>query len=183
VRRIGLFDEELVRNQDDEYNLRLLSQGGRILQVPEIRSRYFSRASLQSLWKQYFQYGYWKVRVMQKHPRRMRLRHFIPSAFVTVLGGLGALALWSAPARLLLGAVLIAYFVTALAASLVTANREDWRYLPLLPVIYLILHLSYGLGFLYGLVRFVRRWGDRRGQVPALQEQRIRVSRFPSSSD
>ena len=78
IEKCGLFDEELVRNQDDEYNYRLRELGGKILLSPDIKSKYYGRSSLKALWRQYFQYGYWKVRVMQKHPRQMRLRHFVP---------------------------------------------------------------------------------------------------------
>ena len=69
----GPFDEELVRNQDDEYNYRLLSMGKKLLLAADVRSRYYSRSSLRSLWRQYFQYGLYKVRVMQKHPRQILL--------------------------------------------------------------------------------------------------------------
>jgi succinoglycan biosynthesis protein ExoA len=48
LQRLGPFDEELVRNQDDEYNYRLLAQGGKILLSPDISSRYYSRSSLRS---------------------------------------------------------------------------------------------------------------------------------------
>ena len=85
VRRAGKFNEELVRNQDDEYNYRIRELGGRILLSPTIRSRYFSRSTLLSLWRQYFQYGYWKVRVLQLHPRQMRPRQFVPFIFVVSL--------------------------------------------------------------------------------------------------
>src|SRR5262249_7611345 len=80
--RVGLFDEELVRDQDDEFNYRLLERGGRIWLSPSIRSRYTTRSTPRRLWRQYFEYGYWKVRVMQKHPRQMRARQFVPCAFV-----------------------------------------------------------------------------------------------------
>ena len=89
MRRAGPFDEELVRNQDDEFNFRIRELGGRILMAADVRSRYESRGSLRSLARQYFQYGYWKVRVMQKHPRQMSARHFVPAAFVSALGRWG----------------------------------------------------------------------------------------------
>ena len=76
---MGLFDEELVRNQDDELNYRLRDLGGRVLLSPEIKSEYVVRSRPRALISQYFQYGYWKVRVMQKHPRQMRVSHFVPS--------------------------------------------------------------------------------------------------------
>jgi succinoglycan biosynthesis protein ExoA len=68
--KIGLFDEELVRDQDDEFNYRLREYGGKILLSPEIKSEYTVRSTPPALWKQYFQYGFWKVRVLQKHPFR-----------------------------------------------------------------------------------------------------------------
>jgi succinoglycan biosynthesis protein ExoA len=70
IKRAGAYDEELVRNQDDEYNYRIRGLGGVLLLAPDVRSRYYSRGTLRSLWRQYYQYGYWKVRVMQKHPRQ-----------------------------------------------------------------------------------------------------------------
>src|SRR4029453_11974231 len=65
--QIGFFDEEFIRNQDDEFNLRLTRMGGKLWQSPRIKSWYRPRNSLRSLFRQYMQYGYWKVRVIQKH--------------------------------------------------------------------------------------------------------------------
>jgi len=161
MERCGRLDEEMVRNQDDEYNYRLREQGGRILLAPDIRARYHSRASLRSLWKQYLHYGYWKVRVMQKHPRQMRLRHFVPGALVATLlaAALGALfSPWGWGALALVGG---GYLLANLAASFATARRAGWRYWPLLPPVFATLHFSYGLGFLAGLVRFAGRWREQ----------------------
>ncbi len=80
--QVGLFDEELVRDQDDEFNYRLRAAGGKLLQHPKIRSEYSVRSSPARLWSQYFQYGFWKVRVLQKHPLQMSPRQFVPPAFV-----------------------------------------------------------------------------------------------------
>ena len=81
--KVGGFDEELVRNQDDEFNYRLRASGGKILLSPTINSRYYNRSTVRSLWRQYYQYGYWKVRVLQKHPMQMSraslFRPFLPS--------------------------------------------------------------------------------------------------------
>ena len=71
----GPFDEDLVRNQDDEYNYRLRKLGARILLASDVRSDYYSRTSLRSLWRQYYQYGFYKVRVMQKHVLQMQGLH------------------------------------------------------------------------------------------------------------
>ncbi len=72
--RIGLFDEDLVRNQDDELNLRLIKHGGRILLSPRIVCKYFARESLAKLWRMYYQYGYFKPLVVRKIGGVMTLR-------------------------------------------------------------------------------------------------------------
>jgi succinoglycan biosynthesis protein ExoA len=158
--RVGPFDEELVRNQDDEYNFRVRRAGGRLLLAPDIRSRYFSRASLGSLWRQYLQYGYWKVRVMQKHPRQMRARHFVPGALVAGVGLAWLLLAAGRSGVWLPAAVSGAYALANLACSLAAARR-DRRTLWVLPGAFAAMHFAYGLGFLWGMLRFVGRWGDR----------------------
>ena len=163
--RIGLFDEELVRNQDDEFNYRLRSRGEKILLSPRIQSRYYNRSTLQSLWRQYLQYGYWKVRVMQKHPQQMQPRHFVPPLFVFSLVAFLLMALFFPFAKWALLLVGGAYVIANLAASLiVVARKGGWRYLPLLPLTFAILHVAYGSGFLMGLVKFWNRWRDRELQ-------------------
>jgi succinoglycan biosynthesis protein ExoA len=156
--RVGLFDEEQIRNQDDEFNYRLRQNGGRILLCPEIRSTYEPRRTAKSLWRQYFEYGYWKVRVLQKHPRQMQSRQFVPPAFVGALIGSAVAAPFGRFGRITLATVGGGYVAANLAASIWAARRQGWRHLPVLPVVFGILHLSYGTGFLFGLGRFIRRW-------------------------
>jgi len=165
---MGMFDEELVRNQDDEFSYRLRANGGRILLSPSIRSTYYSRGTLAGLWRQYFQYGFWKVRILQKHPRQMQVRQFVPPTFIAALLCSVLLVPVTRLGLLLLALIAGSYVVASLAFSIQTAARQGWQHLFLLPVVYAILHVSYGLGFLAGLVRFWNRWGDHRGRVPAL---------------
>jgi succinoglycan biosynthesis protein ExoA len=165
IKRAGLYDEELVRNQDDEYNYRIRGLGGKILLADDVRSTYFTRSSLRGLWRQYFQYGYWKVRVLQKHPRQMSMRQFVPPLFVLAL--VGSALLTPSPAfRLFSIIVPLLYLMTNIVASIWTSSKQDFQYLGWLPFIFLILHLSYGLGFLMGLIRFWNRWDDKAGKVP-----------------
>jgi succinoglycan biosynthesis protein ExoA len=161
----GLFDEELVRDQDDEFNYRLRAAGGKILLSPAIKSEYTVRSSPRALWGQYFQYGYWKVRVLQKHSRQMSLRQFVPPVFVLALF-LSALLAFSPTLFQLSVVIPFVYVMANMGASLVTASKQGWRSLFLLPIIFAILHLSYGLGFLAGLVKFWNRWGDKTGKMP-----------------
>jgi succinoglycan biosynthesis protein ExoA len=159
LERAGSFDEELVRNQDDEYNYRLRKLGARILLAADVRCRYYSRGSLRALYRQYFQYGYWKVRVMQKHPRQMRPRQFIPAVFVGALLVSLLLGLLFSAGKWLFLLVAGSYLLANLAASVLTA-RKDFAALPILPLTFAILHLSYGFGFLKGLIKFRSRWSN-----------------------
>lgn len=156
--RIGAFDEQLVRNQDDEFNYRLRASGGRILLSPAIKSVYFNRSSFQTLWKQYYQYGLYKVRVLQKHPRQMQSRQFVPAGLVGVVIGGGLLSLFSKPMRLLWSLSLAAYGAANVLASLLTMRRYGQQYFKYLPLVFATLHFSYGLGFWHGLVKFRKSW-------------------------
>jgi glycosyltransferase involved in cell wall biosynthesis len=169
IKRAGFYDEELTRNQDDEYNYRIRKLGGKILLADDVRSTYFSRTSLKGLWRQYYQYGLYKVRVLQKHPRQMSLRQFVPPAFV--LGLLLSALITQFPFSSLIlhpsSFIPILYLSANLIASACIATKHGWKYLPLLPLVFAILHISYGLGFLAGLFKFWTRWGDKTGKTPA----------------
>lgn len=157
IERVGMFNEELVRNQDDEYNYRIRKFGGRILLSPTIRSRYYSRSTLMSLWRQYFQYGYWKVRVLQMHPRQMSIRQFVPFLFVFAVICLTGLSMISTYGQWGLAALIGSYIVVNIAASVLAAWRGAWL-IPLVSLSFSILHVSYGLGFALGLVSFWKNW-------------------------
>jgi len=163
--RIGFFDEELVRDQDDEFNYRLRENGGRILLSPHIKSTYYGRSSVHALWRQYFQYGFWKVRVLQKHPRQMRPRQFVPPLLASAIIVAFVLALFSGPGRWLLAVVVGTYGMANLAASLWVAANKGWQYLVRLPLVFAILHIGYGTGFLVGLIRFADRWGSEQQNI------------------
>jgi len=160
--RAGLFDGTLVRNQDDEFNLRLARMGGKIWQSPRIVSWYRPRSSLRQLFRQYFQYGFWKVAVIRKHKLPASWRHLVPGA--TVLLGLvlpaaaGLAAMSGSPAwAWLLGpwiALCALYAVGLVAASITAAHPHGWDLVPILPLVFVTYHLSYGLGFLAGLAYF-----------------------------
>lgn len=164
IRKFGLFDEELVRNQDDEYNFRVRAGGGKILLANDVHITYYNRGSLQKLWRQYYQYGFWKVRVLQKHPRQMSLRQFAPPLFVLSLFTALLLTCIVPGGWVALAALLLTYGVANLTASILTARAHGWHNFWLLPITFLTLHISYGFGFLVGLFKFWNRWGDRTGK-------------------
>ncbi len=162
--RIGMFDENLVRNQDDELNLRLVRSGGGIWQSRAILSWYTPRATFSGLFHQYFQYGFWKVAVIRKHRIPGSLRHLIPAGFalanIVLLLGILITAVVQAKLSFAVAATLwlamaAAYALTGFIASAAAArDHGGWKTLPFIQVAFATYHFSYGLGFLSGLFWF-----------------------------
>lgn len=153
--KAGLFDEELVRNQDDEFNYRLLLNGFKVWLDPQIRADYYVRASVKKLYRQYFQYGYWKVYVNKKHRAITTIRQLIPFFFVGFLL-LGTIAsLLSRYAAIAFGAVLLLYL--ALALSFAFRKTTNLAGAIKITGIFVILHVSYGWGYMLGIVDFIIR--------------------------
>lgn len=151
--KIGLFDEEFVRNQDDELNFRLTKSGGKILLSPEIISYYYTRGSFSKLWNQYFQYGFWKVRGIQKHKKAASIRHLIPAGFVFGLIFGTILSIFFSIIRYLFILSLLVYLTGAVVFSTKAAQKEP-KYIPNVILAFIILHISYGLGFIEGIYVF-----------------------------
>lgn len=170
--KVGPFNEELVRNQDDEFNYRIRKAGGRILLAPDIRSQYYSRSTFKSLWRQYFQYGFWKVRVLQLHPKQMSLRQFVPVCFVAAIVLLLVLSIFTGFVGLIVLAALLSLYAAACVAGTINESRRlDLRALPFVLLSFPILHLSYGLGFAGGLFAFAGKW--RAGAADANPSPRL----------
>ena len=149
--KIGYFDEEMTRNQDDELNYRLTQNGFKILLSPKIRSWYYSRSSLKKLWRQYFQYGFWKVRVIQKLGKTPSIRHLVPMLFVlaNTLGPI--LGIFIKPILYLWILEIGLYFILDLILSLKLSSRK-WSLFKYILLIFPILHISYGIGFIEGIL-------------------------------
>lgn len=160
LEHIGMFDEKLVRSQDYELNMRIISRGGTVWRSPRIISWYWPRASLPGLFWQYFQYGFWKVAVIRKHRRLASGRNFVPGSCLLA----GAILLLGAAIARLTGSprwqnaifdvwftLTGLYFLASLEAALSIAKRAGWNFLPCLPVVFAIYHLSYALGFVLAL--------------------------------
>ena len=159
---IGGYDEELVRNQDDEFNMRLIQSGGKIWLDPSIKSFYYSRSSLLSFTKQYFQYGFYKIRVMQKRKGFASFRHIVPLCFIVALIITSFLYFFykiNIPFLLIIGI----YFSLSIIASFI--HLFSFRYklfsIVFLPLCYFTMHSSYGVGTLIGMFYFVNKWNDR----------------------
>lgn len=168
---IGLYDENILQDEDCELNYRLRSHGGRIFMSPRLHSNYLNSPSLLRLaWKNLL-FGYSKVQVCQKYPRMMSWRHFIPPLFVAGLlfGPLFVKVHWLFGAAWLIGVG--GYLVACLGVASRYLLEGQGSTTMLLPVIFPILHLSWGTGFLVGTVRFFLRWFRYEPPPPPLLQR------------
>ena len=131
VERLGGFDEKLLTNEDYEFNSRIRQSGGKVYLDPQIQSQYFSRPNLGALARQYWRYGFWKWRMLQKYPETLRWRQALPPAFVAGTIGVALLAIFWPWARWLVCAELAAYLIVLAIASLPNALKRKIR--PWLP--------------------------------------------------
>ncbi len=150
--KVGLFNESLTRNQDDEFNYRVAKAGYKIYLSKSIRSNYFVRGSFEKLSKQYYQYGYWKVYVNKLHKTVTSTRQLVPPAFVLFLI-FGLIA--SFFGLFITGSycgILALYFI----AAFVFAGKLTDNFSKMTKIVwcFLILHCSYGYGYLKGILHF-----------------------------
>lgn len=162
--RIGKFDEDLVRDQDEEFNYRTIARGGRVLLLPEAVSYYYARPTPRLAGRMLYQYGWFKPLVAWKLGRVATLRQLVPPLFVLALVGGALLAPFFTPVRLLWFAMLLAY-ATGLAVAMIGAARAHGLKVALaLAWVFPVLHVSYGSGFLQGtwsnLLGRGLRWRD-----------------------
>jgi glycosyltransferase involved in cell wall biosynthesis len=155
--RVGLFDEELVRNQDDEFNYRIAQHGGRVLLVPDIVARYYARGSLRLVARTFYQYGYFKPLVAKKLGRVATVRQLIPALLVVAVVGsalfqLGRRMFGLPVFRPMIAAALIVYAVAVVGFAATAARRHGWRCAVALAATFPVLHWSYGLGYLRGVL-------------------------------
>jgi GT2 family glycosyltransferase len=149
--RVGMFDEELVRNQDDEFNFRLVHRGGRVLLDPAIVAYYYARASLRQVARMYYQYGYFKPLVARKVGRVMTGRQLVPPAFVASLGTTGAATLAEPAAAPVFALLLASYGAALLGGTAHAAYGAGVRCGLAVLAAFATVHASYGFGFLRGL--------------------------------
>lgn len=155
--RIGLFNENLVRNQDIEFNLRLKKAGGKILLVPDIISYYYARSNLRGLFSNNFLNGFWVIYSMKFAKLPFSIRHLVPLAFLgTLILGL-ILSFFYFKLFYLFIFVLGLYLLFNISISLLIAFKNGLKYFPFLIISFLTLHFSYGFGSLWGSVKLLAR--------------------------
>ena len=153
IKRVGLFNENLVRTEDNDYSYRIREAGYKIRFDPRIHSEQIIRPSLKAMIKQKHGNGYWIGRTLFVQPGAVEIYHLVPAAFVAAIAGAGALALsgrkW--PARALAGAYGAATAVMSVAG--VATSRHKNLTMAALPAIFPILHIAYGIGTFKGIAK------------------------------
>lgn len=153
--RIGLFNENLERGQDMEFNLRLKKAGGKTLLVPDIVSYYYARSDIKSFWRHNWTNGVWAILpFLYSNAMPVSWRHLVPLAFVMSLLGSAILGFIAKPFLWLFLIILSSYGLASLASSFqITFQKKDIRYLIIMPFIFGMLHFGYGLGSLWGILK------------------------------
>lgn len=166
--KIGFFDEELIRNQDDDFNFRVTQAGGKIYFEHRISLRYYVRGNYKGLWRQFFQYGYWKVYVNKKHKAVTTIRQMVPPMFVAYVISL-------LPAAFILPALVFDCYFLGFLAYFLLLVQNSWKLSQVngesfgdYAKTFLILHFSYGLGYLKGIQEFLIF-----GKKPSVKQKRL----------
>lgn len=155
--RIGMFDPELTRNQDDEFNGRIVKNGGKIYLIPDIVIEYAARDTIAKTRRMYWQYGLFKPLVNRKLGTPATVRQFFPLLFClgVIIGAL--LSIVSKYIAVAYAAVLTLYFLIGLTVGIKKAIEfKRWALVVYMPYIFFNLHMSYGLGYLKGLYKVLR---------------------------
>ena len=153
LERLGGFNEQFGANEDYELNYRIRKDGGKIYFTPAIQSHYYGRQTLELLAQQYFRYGKSKTRTLRTHPASVRPRHLVAPLFVAGLCLGGVLGLILPLAQFAWLFCILLYCFANLFYSWKTASESGWETLWRLPLVFLTIHLSWGLGFWAGLFR------------------------------
>ncbi|MCZ6702477.1 MAG: glycosyltransferase family 2 protein [Ignavibacteria bacterium] len=147
--QIGLYDESLVRNQDDEFCSRLTSSGRKVYISPSVKSVYFVKDTPSKLFIQYFYYGLYKPLALNKVKTKIKIRHLVPFIFVIYLLSLPLafrFSLWLLP--------IILYFLV-IGWNILRSKLNVKSKLYLI-IIYPLIHISYGVGFILGMSKLIK---------------------------
>lgn len=165
--RIGLFNESLLRNQDDEFNGRLVEYGGKIYLIPDIEIHYYSRNKIWSIIRMFYQYGLFKPLVNLKLKKPASLRQFAPPVFLLYLTSLAIVLTFAPVLALYYSGFLLVYLVLDLAFTLRAIFLSNRLSLIIyLPWLYFLIHITYGFGYLKGIVKF-RLSSETNNKIPS----------------
>ena len=154
--RIGMYDLELVRNQDDELNGRIIKHGGKIYLLPQLEIKYFARDKVKKVWKMFYQYGLYKPLVNKKLGAPATLRQFVPLLFVIGLFLGFMLSVVSKSFFWMYLGVLLFYLL--IGFSIGFGKAQKWKRTSVafwMPAVFFVIHFAYGWGYLCGIMKLL----------------------------
>ena len=181
--KIGLYNENLARSYDMEFNLRLKKSGGKILLVPDIVCYYYPKSNLYDFWKHNFEDGVWVTYPLKWGIKIFSWRHLLPLFFVSAIIFSLVFSPFFWQARAVFNFIFGSYLLANLFFSLQISAKESFkevrprlaggnptssdsgearplltflRYFSILPVVFACRHFAYGLGSLWGIVRILK---------------------------
>ena len=148
--KINGFNENLPISEDFDLNYRLRKSGGKIAASNSIKAMYIVRKSLTGLFKQFYKYGFWKIKFLIMHPKEFQLRWLAPPIFVCSLFFSIVLAQFIFWSIMLPIVYLFALFWITFYFMIKSNSLKDLLSCMILYLIFPIIHISWGIGFLYG---------------------------------
>lgn len=167
--RIENFDTTLVRTEDDELNYRIVQAGGKLFVSPRVRYVYYVRDRIGNLFKQYFQYSFWRIPVMRKHKKPTTVRQIVPLLFFTAMLAFALAGIWLGQ-PLVAAALPVAYAGAMILLGASMVSRHGLLVASLVPVTVVTMHVAYAVGLGYGMLAVlfgVRAW-ELHGPMSAL---------------
>ncbi|KAA6313394.1 putative glycosyltransferase EpsJ [termite gut metagenome] len=154
--QIGFFDEKLIRNQDDEFNGRIIKHGGKIFLIPSLIIEYYARDTLKKINKMYYQYGLFKPLANKKLGKPATIRQFVPALFLSSLL-LGAMLSFFSPGLMIIYlSIIAAYLIAGIAIGIQKAKQQkDYKLMYHLPFTFFVIHISYGWGYWVGIYKVI----------------------------
>lgn len=149
--RIGLFDTTLVRTEDDELSFRIERAGGKMFVSPRVRYVYFVRSRVRNLFRQFFQYSFWRIPVMRKHKKPTTVRQIVPLLFFLISAVLFVAGLWLGQPVVALALPGI-YVAAMLLLGLSLIGRHGARVAGASVAAVVIMHVAYAAGMAYGFL-------------------------------
>jgi succinoglycan biosynthesis protein ExoA len=148
------FNEDLLTNEDYEFFARIRKNNGRIWLDPAIRCTYFARKNLMELIQQYWRYGFWKFRMLKNYPETLKWRQALPPLFVFTLIALILLSFFIKISLWFLLGIIILYLLIIVGSSIGTAfKKNDVSMVVGVPLAIICMHVSWGSGFLYSMIK------------------------------
>lgn len=157
LRKYGIYNEKLVRNQDIELNKRIIKGGGKIILLPEAKATYYARETFKALAKNNYANGMWNIYTVwiTKNISSLSLRHFIPLGLVLALGFPFIFIPFFGISTLVFS--LLIFLIYFLFILMVSIKEKEKSSLYLLVSSFIVLHTSYGVGSLVGLLTFWKK--------------------------